>query len=155
MRFKRINAAVIVLVLAFGLIIATPTKHRKFDEFGDINCEDEMARLDNFAVQLRNEPSATGVIIFYGGQSFRGRLPKQGEAAARAARLKPYLVDRRGIPAERIVIINGGYKAEFLVELWINPASSSLPGPDHPIPAKDIKFQKGNRANPRNYRCQI
>ena len=29
------------------------TSDRKFDEFGDINCEDEWARLDNFAVHLQ------------------------------------------------------------------------------------------------------
>lgn len=85
---KRLSAAAIFLVLAFGVTGAASQHPRKFDEFGDINCEDEYARLDNIAVQLRNEPNAKIVIVFYGGRRFRGRLPKQGEAAARAARLK-------------------------------------------------------------------
>src|SRR5882724_2845447 len=93
----------------------------KFDEFGDIKCEDEYARLDNFAIQLQHEPQAKGVIIFYGGKTFRGRLPKRGEAEARAARLKPYLVRRRGIPASQIIVINGGYAEEWIAQLWIVP----------------------------------
>ena len=84
---------------------------RKLDEFGDIKCEDEMARLDNFAIQLQHEPQAKGVIIFFGGKTFTGKLPKRGEAEARAARLKPYLVQRRGIPSNRVIVINGGYAA--------------------------------------------
>jgi hypothetical protein len=132
---------------------ASPTTPRKFDEFGDINCEDEMARLDNFAIQVQNEPSATAVIIFYGGR-FRGRLPKRGDAAARAARLKPYLVERRSIPADRIVVINGGYREEWTAELWINPAGMALPQPSPSMPIEKIKFRKG-KASPRQFRCNI
>lgn len=155
MSFKgRIKAAVIVLMLTFSLAGATSQQTRKFDEFGDINCEDEMARLDNFATQLQNEPAAKGVVIFYGGRRFRGRLPKQGEAAARAARMKPYLVERRGISAERVIVIDGGYREEFQVDLWVIPADVTPPEPNSTIPAKDIKFQKG-KANARQFKCQI
>src|SRR4051812_8600850 len=72
------------------------TSISQFDEFGDVKCEDEYARLDNFLVALQNQPNATGIIVFYGGRTFRGGLPRRGEAVARAARLKPYLVKRRG-----------------------------------------------------------
>lgn len=151
---KIMKSAATVLVLTFSLTGAPSDQARKFDEFGDINCEDEMARLDNFAIQLQNEPAAKGVMIFYGGRRFRGRLPKQGEAAARAARMKPYLVERRGIPSERIVVIDGGYTEKFQVELWVIPADVTTPPLNPTIPAKDIKFQKG-KANARQFKCQI
>jgi hypothetical protein len=152
---KVVKSAAIVLVLAFSLAGAAAENARKFDEFGDINCEGEMARLDNFAVQLQNDPNAKAVVIFYGGQRFRGRSPKQGEAAARASRIKPYLVERRGIPSERVVVIDGGYKKEFQVELWAIPAGeAATPSPNPTIPAKDIKFQKG-KATARQFKCQI
>jgi hypothetical protein len=155
MIFKpRIRAAAIVLVVAFSFTGATSQQMRKFDQFGDINCEDEMARLDNVSVQLQNQPAARGIMIFYGGRRFRGRLPKPGEAAARAARMKPYLVDRRGVPAERIIVIDGGYREEFQVELWVIPAEATTPPPSPTVAAKDIKFQKG-KANARQFRCQI
>lgn len=155
MSFKRrIKAAAIVLVLAFSHAGASSQHPRKFDEFGDVNCEDEMARLDNFAIQLQNDPAAKGIMIFYGGRRFRGRLPKQAEAAARAARMKPYLVERRGISSERVIIIDGGYREEFQVDLWVLPADMTPPEPNSTVPARDIKFQKG-KANARQFRCQI
>lgn len=113
-----------------------------------------MAFLDNFAVQLQNTPSAKGVMIFYGGRLFRGRLPKRGEAAARAARLKPYLVERRGIPAARVVVIDGGYREDWLVELLIVSQDEKTPVPYPTLKATDIKFRKG-KAHSRHFRCQI
>jgi len=151
---KIVKSASIVLILAFSLTGATSDKMRQFDEFGDINCEDEYARLDNLALQLRNEPNAKAVIVFYGGRRFRGRLPKRDEAASRAARLKPYLVQRRGIPAERVQVIDGGYKEEFQIQLWVIPIEVQMPLPDPTIQAKGIKFQKG-KANARQFKCQI
>jgi hypothetical protein len=148
------KSAAIVLVLAFSLTEAASDKFRVFDELGDIHCEDEMARLDNFAVQLQNEPNAKGVMIFYGGRRFRGRLPKQGEAAARAARMKPYLVGRRSIQSERVIMIDGGYREEFQVELWVIPADATPPSPTPTVPADQIKFRKG-KPIPRDYRCEI
>jgi len=145
------SLAILLAVVATGTAFA-PT--RAFDQFGDIKCEDEYARLDNFAIQLQNEPEAKGVIIFYGGKTFRGKLPKKGGAEARAARLKPYLVERRGIPSERVVIINGGYAEAWRAEIWIVPAGATMPDPSGTIPAEEIKFRKG-KVNPRQYRCQI
>jgi hypothetical protein len=127
---------------------------RKFDEFGDTNCEDEMARLDNLAVTLQNDPAGKGLIIFYGGRQFRGRLPKRGEAAARAARIKPYLVESRGIPANRVIVIDGGYAEEWHAEVWVIPPGASMPTPQPTIPIEKIKFSKA-KANQRDYKCQI
>jgi hypothetical protein len=127
---------------------------RKFDEFGDIKCEDEYARLDNFAIQLQHEPQARGVIIFYGGKTFRGKLPKRGEAEARAARLKPYLVGRRGIPSNQVIVINGGYAEEWLAQFWVVPSGASMPNSSASVSVNKIKFRKG-KANPRDYRCRI
>jgi hypothetical protein len=146
------------LVLAALILCVTgssaPAPISKFDEFGDIKCEDEMARLDNFAVQLQHEPSARGVIIFYGGRRFRGRLPRRGEAAARAARIKPYLVQRRGIPTDQVMVIDGGFGEEFKVELWVVPPGATMPTPGPTIPIEKIKFRKG-KANPRDYQCGV
>ena len=127
---------------------------RKFDEFGDIKCEDEMARLDNLAVNLQSAPDSTSVIIFYGGRRFKGRLPQRGEAAARAARLKTYLVQRRGIPTDRVVLIDGGFAEEWHAEVWVIPAGATMPSPQPTIPAEKIRFRKG-KPNPRTYECQI
>src|SRR5687767_6168394 len=92
--FRRIILFAIVVSSSIAAI-AQDDRIRDYDTMGDVDCESEMARLDNFAIQLMNEPSTRGVIIFYGGRLFRGRLQRRNEAAARAARMKPYLVQRR------------------------------------------------------------
>lgn len=136
------------ILMLFGL----DSPNRKFDEFGDINCEDEMARLDNFALQLLAETQPKGAVIYYGGKTFRGRLPRKGESTARAARLKYYLVHRRGVPADRVIVINGGYAEEWHAELWV--VTSRMPAADPYKQIKGVKFRKG-RAHPRAFRCQI
>jgi hypothetical protein len=155
--FRLITCAIIIVLFSPSLIAGgSGAIHppRTYDDFGDINCEDEMARLDSFAVQLQQVPDATGVIIFYGGVKFRGRLPRRGDAAARAARMKPYLVNRRGIPAERIVVINGGYKADWTAQLWIVPSGMPLPTPGTELKIERVRFRKGT-ARARDFRCQI
>lgn len=126
----------------------------KFDEFGDIKCEDEMARLDNFAVHLQSGPGSKGVIIFYGGRRFRGRLSKRGEAAARASRTKTYLVQRRGIPADQVMVIDGGYAEEWHVEVWVVQPGATMPTAKPTVPAGEIKFRKG-KPNPSDYECGV
>lgn len=149
-----LRSSLLVLGLAICATSTVFPAPPQIDRFGDVKCEDEMARLDNFAIQLQNEPQAKGVIIFYGGQTFRGKLPKRGEAEARAARLKPYLVERRGIPSERVTVVNGGYREAWQVTLWIVPPGASTPSGDLNIPIEKIKFRPG-KLNPRDYRCGI
>jgi len=92
---------------------------RKFDEYGNIRFNDEKARLDNFAIQLQNEPGSEGYIIAYGTCT--------GEGQARADRAKNYLVNTRGVDAARIFTIDGGCRADLTVELWIRPTGATVP----------------------------
>ena len=125
-----------------------------FDTFGDVNCESEMARLDNFAVSLQNYPAARGQIIFFAGKMAVGRLPKRGEAEARVERMRSYLVKRRGIPAASLVVMNGGYGSEYRIQLWIVPPEADLAKPETHTSVKKVRYRKG-KLNPRDYRCGI
>lgn len=49
------------------------TATRCLDEYGDINIGDEKARLDNFAIELQENPTATGYILCYAGRVTRAR----------------------------------------------------------------------------------
>ena len=91
----------------------------KFDEYGNIKFNDEKARLDNYAIQLQNQPGSQGYIIAYGSC--------EGEAQARADRAKDYLVNTRGIEAARLVTIDGGCMSELKVELWVVPTGATAP----------------------------
>jgi len=104
--------------------VPAPLLSRKFDEYPNVRFNDEKARLDNFAIQLQNEPSAQGYIIAYGGRSGRA-----GEAQLRANRARDYLVNERGIEAGRIVTIDGGIRDNLTVELWVVPQGATPPSP--------------------------
>jgi hypothetical protein len=99
-----------------------PALPRKFDEYGNIRFNDEKARLDNYAIQLQNEPTATATILVYGSC--------EGEAQQRGDRAKDYLVNTRGIEAGRITVVDGGCRSDLLVQLWIVPQGSTPPAPE-------------------------
>jgi hypothetical protein len=103
-------------------ITAPPPPPTKFDEYGDIRFNDEKARLDNFAIQLQNQPGSTATIIAYGSCA--------GQAQTRADRAKDYLVNTRGIDAGRITTIDGGCRSDLTVQLWIVPAGATAPTAD-------------------------
>ena len=125
-----------------------------FDKFGDVNCESEMARLDNFSIALQHESPARGQIIFFSGRMAGNKLPKRDEAKARAERMRSYLVKRRGIPAASIVVMNGGYDGDYRIQLWIVPPGADLAKPEPLSPVKNIRYRKG-KLNPREYRCGV
>jgi len=87
---------------------------RKFDEFGDIQASDLIARLDNLAIQLQNEPTARGFLIVY-----RTRRDLPGLSNRYAHRMKDYLVNTRGVSSERVVTVDGGIAGCLTQELWV------------------------------------
>ena len=99
-------------------------RSRKFDEFPDIARNDEKARLDNYAVEVQNDPTATAYVIVYPGRSGR-----PGEVQKHTTRVVDYLVNSRGIDARRIVTLVGATKEGLIVELWISPRGAIAPTP--------------------------
>jgi len=100
---------------------------RKFDEFGDIQYSDLIARLDNFAIQLQSEPNTRGFVMVY-----RSRRDLYGLSGRLASRMKGYLVYSRGIDSERVVTIDGGIASSLVQELWIVPVGTA------PTPRGDV-----------------
>lgn len=157
-----------LLLMIFCVIVANaqtgtaPSEARKFDEFKDVGCEDEKARLDNFANELQNTPEAQGYIVFYGGKgrqhparpNSRLALPRRGESEARAARLKPYLHESRGIDSNRMMVVNGGYRDRWAAELWIVPKGANPPAPTPTVKSVEIRFRRG-RIKKSDYECGV
>ncbi|HET6977692.1 MAG TPA: hypothetical protein VFI24_15280 [Pyrinomonadaceae bacterium] len=116
-----------------------PPVAQKFDEYGNIRFNDEKARLDNYAIQLQNQPGSGGTIIVYG--------TCQGEGQQRGDRAKDYLVNTRGIEAGRITVVDGGCSSELKVQLWIVPSGAAAPAVDTSgaiSPCPECK-RRGNR----------
>jgi hypothetical protein len=99
-------------------------KCRKFDEFPDISRNDEKARLDNYGIELQNDPTSTAYIIVYPGRS-----GKQGDVQRHTTRIVDYLVNSRIIDARRIVTLVGGTRDELMVELWTCQQGATPPNP--------------------------
>jgi hypothetical protein len=99
-----------------------PLECRKFDEYSDIAYNDEKARLDNFAIGLQNDPTATGYVVVNPEANRRA-----GDAQRRTTRAVDYLVNSRGLSANRIVSLVGPSRDHLLVELWLCPQGARLP----------------------------
>ncbi|HEX8423234.1 MAG TPA: PKD domain-containing protein, partial [Pyrinomonadaceae bacterium] len=115
----------------------TPTQ---FDTYGRIARNDEKARLDNFAIQLQNDPGAQGYIIAYGG-----RRGPAGEAQTRADFAKNYLVNSRGIDPGRIVTVDGGFREEATTELWLVPGGATPPTASPNVEASEVQTTRPPR----------
>ncbi len=105
------------------LEVVKPTP-AEFDVFDFVNNDALKARLDNFALQLQQQPDFKGHIIVYG---------KLGSKPAATDRLGIYALDyltrNRKIDARRVMIVNGGTRANAAFELYLLP-----PGADPPMP---------------------
>ena len=139
---------------------APPDNPKMLDQYGDICCGDEKARLDSVAIALKEYPGATLYVNFYGGRrrkfpychSRRTVLSRRGEAETRAARIKIYLVAVRGVEEARVVMVNGGYREEWTADFWLVPTGAAAPCPSPTVDEKEIRFRRGN-ARPRDYYC--
>ena len=101
-----------------------PLTCHKFDEFPDISRNDEKARLDNFTIELQNDPTSTAYVIIYPGS----RAPS-GPLQKRATRIVDYMVNSRRIDSARIVTLIGPPRSDLKVELWNCPQGAAAPTP--------------------------
>lgn len=101
-----------------GVIAGRPVA-RLTDEFGPLANDDVRGRLDNFFVELQNDPQAQGYIINYG--------PAR-QVTAREKLIRNHIAFRK-FDASRIVIVNGGTDAEVRTKLWVVPNGADAPTP--------------------------
>lgn len=139
----------LLLSLAITAIPGSTVPDQIFDSFGAVNCEDEMARLDNLAIAIQNSPDSRVYIVVYGGR----RDTKRDEVKIRSARMKRYMVENRSISPEKIEMIDGGYRETFIIELWIVPAEKPAPAPRPTVNPKAVRFKKGKMERYREPGC--
>lgn len=113
---------------------------RKVDEYGAISCDDEMARLDNYAMELQNARSARAAVIVYGGR----RGTRRDEVRARMAYVKHYLAVYRGIDRGFIQVFSGGFREHLATELYLIPAGADATPLIYPtVSPRDVRFKRG------------
>jgi hypothetical protein len=131
--------------------IRPPERHERPSTQFDVCCscsfDDQKARLDNLAVTLQNDPTATTYVIAYGG-----RTSRIGTADLLGTRARDYLVTQRGIDQSRITVLNGGFREEDCVELWVVPSGATPPQPTPTVQAGDVRPARGTAPRRRRGR---
>jgi hypothetical protein len=125
----RVLLAALFVSLAAGVAFAQDANAgrlvaRKIDEFGKLHGCDGGARLDNFAIELDNEPNAMGYIIAHDA---RQRL--RGAAHAWGLYFLSYFVEFRGQSESRFVLVDGAEVPgeDLSMELWLVPEGAEPP----------------------------
>jgi hypothetical protein len=110
---------------------------REFDECNNCTFDDQKARLDNLAIELQNDPSTRAYIVAYGG-----RTSPIAQVELLMNRSRDYIVEQRGIDASRIVTVNGGFRENDSVELWVVPSGAAPPQATPTVQAGEVKPRK-------------
>jgi hypothetical protein len=113
--------------------------YTQFEEYDASTLQEKIrARIDAFAEHLKLNPSLRAVVISYGGKK-----SCRNEALLRARLLTRYLSELHGIPSNRVTTQNGGYRNDWVVELWIGSPGATRPWPANTISRKSVRV-KGN-----------
>ena len=119
-------------------------RSRPFAYYSNIPFTRAMDRLANVAFEMEANQTSKGYIIAYAG-----RRARVGEAAAHGRRARNYLIQRRNIAPDRIVVIDGGHREQFEVELFLFPSDWPAPTPFPTIGSCDIQIIRGARRRQR------
>lgn len=136
-------------LLATLLLLCAPAAHhaqersappaaRLIDSFGGIHLSDLKARLDNFAVELNNDPGARGLLVAYAA---RHKFP--GWPARRNGFSVDYLVMTRALAPSRLAAVNGGLREDAAFELWLVP-----PDAEDPVKPFDVALLMSGEKRP-------
>jgi hypothetical protein len=135
MNQMKLTCFMFALLLFFG---ASPVKSLEpisdvfwLDRYGNISWEHEKARLDNFAIHILKNSDYVGYIFVNAG-----RRACKGEAQARAVRAKKYMVEVRGVPSDRVVWRDLGYRDKAEVIFYLFKRYAPIPYNPEYEPAK-------------------
>jgi hypothetical protein len=139
----------LLIVLWLGCVYAFSQEAKMIDEFGRITCESYLLRMDQAIQTARENPEAKVYIVIYEGKVIvsTGRRKKPtilypivGSVRAKIRSIRK-LISTRDVPIDKFVFIDGGFRAEPIVEIWLAPTGE---GPPKPTPTvKKLRFRKG------------
>lgn len=107
----------------------------KLSEFGELSLDKENEELANLTTAIAS--GNDNAYVF----GYAGRKSPRGYTSAVLKRLKAQLL-ANGISYERLAFIDGGFREEPAVELWIVPVGADPPRAKPTVNAKEIVFPK-------------
>ncbi len=154
---KNIFVILLMILLLFCDSSAQIEEARNVAEFGTIPCGHFNALADVTHQEFNDSPNSAIYVIYYeaknttvtmsnkktGKSETKTLNPIRGDALGRARELPLYLKTAYGVPEDQVKFINGGYKEEFVMEIWIVPKGAKPPTPQPTVEEKDVKFRKG------------
>jgi hypothetical protein len=57
--------------------------------------------------------------------------------------MKKYLVAERAMEAERLIVVDGGFRKKLSYEMWLVPEEMEPPAPNPTVSRKDVKLKRG------------
>ena len=126
----------------FPRLDGSVTNATRFDQYGDLDFISETGRLDTFAIALDQTANLKGYIVVYAG-----KVSCPDEARSRANRARAYLINKRALSPTRISAIDGGYREQYSVELYVLPGDAVPPDIVPTIARSKVKIDKNRRCN--------
>jgi hypothetical protein len=111
-----------LLTLTLLLAASAGAQARKIETIPNTNADNELAYLDLLAKALGDNPSSRGFLIGYR----KSDLPP-GAFLRHLYGYVDYLVNMRGIVANRVAVIEGNIKPDTFTEMWVVPAGAAPP----------------------------
>lgn len=138
-------------------------KARKVSEYSWVPCGHIMALLDNVFAEQKEDPTSKLYVFYYEGKDhpqtvWNNKLkkyeekvfrPKRGNAL-NLAREVPLYAKGRKLDENKIILIEGGYRDEATLELWLVPEGAAPPKATPTIVEKDVVFGKGKPSPTRD-----
>lgn len=133
---KKIISILILIGACLQAISAQAPKAEIIDQFGRINCDDFLARIDNFFVQIKSRPNSMGYAVIYRKKDslFAGLLPER------------FLLDTISnwkLDRTRLTIVRGEERDETEIEFWVVPEGAEKPR--FPEAALDFTISPGRK----------
>lgn len=119
--------AILLLVFGGGVKSQEPPNAILVEEVGITCSEDLMARYDYFLGKLRSQPSAKGLLLFYGDRTSEGRNLNLWRFLTRFyPQVRQF--DRLGLQ-----FVRGANIEETKIQFWIVPPGADSPTPNAPF----------------------
>ncbi len=142
------------------------------DAFGRMPCGEFMARTDRVFSEWQKTPDSKIYVVHYGGRyrkkdvwnkkikdfdKTKLEYPHREDGHNWAKAIPLYLTSayhQTAVPnllKDKIILIDGGYRENTEVEIWLVPSNIEIPKPTPTIAEKDVKFRKDKPFRTPNY----
>ena len=126
----------IVLFFAVSVFSQEKPKAILVDEFGKVTCEDLLARIDNFHIQMSNNPTFMGLAVIRPDKGSMNRVRWHKKLIVRTFQRNRYEIDRIRVVLESPGDSIGG-------SFWLVPPGAEAPAFDESKwPDEEIDFSK-------------